>query len=146
MNKNIMRIRKSLSADSVLNSAYVLDDEALEHQEGSAAQLADLDFELQAANAALGKEEKTYGIFGPIYRFSCWYKSRVKAHAVAKKTYLILLVLTGWMGGHRYYEHRWMLGILYSAFFWTGVPLAMCLIDAMIVIPKKTDEQGLIIL
>ena len=57
---------------------------------------------------------------------------------------LILLVLLGWMGGHRYYEHRWVLGAIYTAFCWTGIPFAMCVIDAMIVIPKKADENGMI--
>ena len=48
------------------------------------------------------------------------------------------------MGGHRYYEHRWVLGAIYTAFCWTGIPFAMCVIDAMIVIPKKADENGMI--
>ena len=61
-----------------------------------------------------------------------------------QKLFLILLVLLGWMGGHRYYEHRWVLGAIYTAFCWTGIPFAMCVIDAMIVIPKKADENGMI--
>ncbi|MCH4206905.1 MAG: NINE protein [Solobacterium sp.] len=144
MKKTVKHTRKFIHTG--FSEAAVIDDDMLVHEEGSAASLADLDFEMQAANIAAGKEEKTYGIWGPIYRFSCWYKSRVKEHTVNKKTYLILMVLLGWMGGHRYYEHRWVLGMIYTAFFWTGIPFAMCVIDAMIVLPKQKDEAGMITL
>lgn len=108
------------------------------------AQLADADFERQAARLAAGEEDEVFGFWGKVYKLQQKYEARIPHATVKKKTYLILLVLLGWMGGHRYYEHRWVLGAIYTAFFWTGIPFAMCVIDAMIVIPKKADENGYI--
>lgn len=61
-----------------------------------------------------------------------------------RKTYLLLALLTGWCGGHRFYAHQWILGILYACLFWTGIPLAMTLIDLLIAIPLPVDEEGFI--
>lgn len=108
----------------------------------SASRLVELDFAEQEARRSAGMEEKTYGIWGPIWRVMDWYNARRVPHAVNRKKYLWLLLLTGWIGGHRYYEKRWVLAILYTALFWTALPLAMCLIDALIVIPMKPDENG----
>ena len=55
-------------------------------------------------------------------------------------------MFTGWFGGHRYYEKRYILGVLYTVFFWTGVPLAMAILDAIAVIPLKSDENGMVLL
>lgn len=105
--------------------------------------LTTLDFEYQAALESAGKD-KVYGFWGALWKVWNRFMPERIPHSVNKRTYLILLFLTGWFGGHRYYERRWKLGILYTAFFWTGVPLAMCLIDAMIVIPVKKDSDGMI--
>lgn len=127
-------------------TATALDAACLSPGENGAAALADADFAYQAAAAAAGKPEKTYGIWGPIWRLVEWVHSKKVEHTVNKKTYLVLLVLLGWIGGHRWYEHRTIVALFYTAFFWTGFPLAMCIIDAMIVIPKKADENGCIVL
>lgn len=108
--------------------------------------LVGLDFEYQAAAQRAGAGEKTYGIFGPLWRLMEFLHSRRVYHCVNKKRYLILLVLLGWCGGHRFYERRWYLAALYFCFFWTGIPLAMCLLDALAVIPVRADENGCVVI
>ena len=120
------------------------DKKGRDPDEVTPAQLADAEFERQAAALAAGQEDEVYGFWGKVYKLQQKYEKRIPHATVKKKTYLILLVLLGWMGGHRYYEHRWVLGAIYTAFCWTGIPFAMCVIDAMIVIPKKADENGMI--
>ena len=63
-----------------------------------------------------------------------------------KKKYILLAVFTGWMGGHRFYAKQWPTAILYLLFFWCGFPLAMTIVDLMIVIPMKANENGNILL
>ena len=61
---------------------------------------------------------------------------------INKKKYIWLAVLLGWAGGHRFYTKQYTTAVLYLLTFWTGYSLAMTIIDLMIVIPKKTDEEG----
>ena len=63
-----------------------------------------------------------------------------------KKKYILLAVFTGWMGGHRFYARQWPTAIFYLLFFWCGFPLAMTIIDLMIVIPMKANENGNLLL
>ena len=63
-----------------------------------------------------------------------------------KKKYILLAVFTGWMGGHRIDARQWPTAILYLLLFWCGFPLAMTIIDLMIVIPMKANENGNILL
>lgn len=103
------------------------------------------DFAMQEAMEDAGMEAQTYGIWGffwKIYqKFGVREKQRVK-----KKNYIWLAVLTGWMGGHRFYAKRYYLGALYLVFFWTFIPVMMTAIDLMEVIPIKKDENGYIMI
>lgn len=63
-----------------------------------------------------------------------------------KKKYILLAVFTGWMGGHRFYAGQWPVAVFYLLFFWCGVPLAMTIVDLMIVIPMQANENGNILL
>ena len=67
-------------------------------------------------------------------------------HSVSRKKYLIIALLTGWMGGHRFYARQYPSAVLYLLLFWTGFPFAMTLIDLMIAIPKEPDENGNILM
>lgn len=109
-----------------------------------AERLTDLDFEYQAALNAAGKEEKTYGVWGPIWRFLKWKDSKKVPHTFKKRTCLWLMLFTGWMGGHRYYQGRRTSAVLYTLFCWTGVPLILCVTDFMELIPIKADENGMV--
>ena len=62
-------------------------------------------------------------------------------HKVNRKKYLKLCLL-GIFGAHRFYSKRYILGILYLATCWSGFSVAMTLIDAIIAIPMKPDENG----
>ena len=61
---------------------------------------------------------------------------------IKKKTYIWLAVLLGWLGGHRFYTKQYVTAVLYLLTCWTGFSLSMTLIDLMIVLPKKPDENG----
>ncbi len=79
-----------------------------------------------------------------ISRYFDWKENRPKARCV-RKTYLILALLLGWAGGHRFYSKRWITGILYLCLCWTGISIAMTIIDLLIVIPIPVDEEGYIL-
>lgn len=111
--------------------------------EVKAEDLVGLDFEYQAAIESVG-QDKVYGFWGFLWKIWNRFVPEKKPHQVRKKTYLLLMLFTGWIGGHRYYERRWVLGLIYSALFWSGIPFSMTVIDAMIAIPIKADEQGMI--
>jgi len=55
-------------------------------------------------------------------------------------------VLTGWMGGHRFYTHQYKTALIYLLTCWTGFPLAMTLVDLMIVIPMQPDDNGKVLI
>lgn len=61
---------------------------------------------------------------------------------VNRKKFLLLALFTGWMGGHRFYSRRYILGTFYLLFCWTGVPTAMTIIDLMEYLPIPADEDG----
>jgi len=111
---------------------------------GSGKTLVDADFELQAAQHAAGVKENTYGVWGPIWKAMRWYDSKRKDHRFRKKTYLWLMLFTGWIGGHRWYQGRRWLGLLETLFFWTGIPVVLMVTDFMEVMPIKADEHGYI--
>jgi len=66
--------------------------------------------------------------------------------AVSKKKYIWLAVLTGWMGGHRFYCKHYKVGLTYLLLFWMGIGLYHSIIDVMQVIPMEADENGMILL
>ncbi len=101
--------------------------------------------EAQAELDALRKEHGIEPKEGKISRFISSLFERQEARqkvSVSRKKLLWIALLTGWFGGHRFYTKRYVLGAVYLAFFWTGVPLAMTIIDLMEIIPIKPDENG----
>ncbi len=105
--------------------------------------MARLDFENQMEHEKAGKEAPTYGFWGWLYGIQQKYGKK-ELHKVNKKTYILLAIFTGFMGGHRFYEKRYIVAALYLLFFWTFVPLTMVVIDLMVVIPKQADSEGMI--
>lgn len=61
---------------------------------------------------------------------------------VRKKKLLLLALFTGWMGGHRFYTRQYKVALCYLVFCWTGLPLAMTIIDLLQYIPMVADENG----
>lgn len=61
---------------------------------------------------------------------------------VSKKKYVWTAVLLGWAGGHRFLVKQWKVGILYLLVCWSGFSMAHTIVDLIIVLPMKPDENG----
>jgi len=104
--------------------------------------------ELKALKEEYGIEEepkKEGRISHAISSFFERQESREKV-AVKKKVYIFLAVLTGWMGGHRFYAKHYRVALFYLLFFWMGIGLYHSIIDVMQVIPMQPDENGRVLL
>ncbi len=101
--------------------------------------------ELDETRQKYGVEVKEGKVSRAISNFFDKREAR-ELHSVSRKKYLILALLTGWMGGHRFYARQYPTAIFYLLLFWTGFPFAMTLIDLMIAIPKEADENGNILM
>lgn len=60
---------------------------------------------------------------------------------VNRKVYLWLHLL-GIFGVHHFYARHWIKGLLYLSICWSGIGVAMTLIDWMAAFPKQADENG----
>lgn len=109
------------------------------------AKMALLEDELHSLEEQYGEEKplKLWQRLGD--KYFAWSENREK-HQVNRRTYLWLTALLGWAGVHRFYEKRWGLGLLYLAFCWSGFPIAMAVVDWMIALPMKADEEGYILI
>ena len=58
----------------------------------------------------------------------------------------VWLCLLAGIGINQFYARHWVKGLLYLAFSWTGIPIAMGLVDWMIAVPKQPDENGMIMI
>ena len=101
--------------------------------------------ELDETRQKYGVEVKEAKVSRAISNFFDKREAR-ELHSVSRKKYLIIALLTGWMGGHRFYARQYPSAVLYLLLFWTGFPFAMTLIDLMIAIPKEPDENGNILM
>lgn len=108
--------------------------------------------ELVALEGELQDLKQQHGIAdkGPLWQriIQSYYNFR-DAHTtlnpVHRKTYLWLCLLAC-IGVNQFYARHWVKGLLYLAFSWTGIPIAMGLIDWMIAVPKEPDENGMIMI
>ena len=85
---------------------------------------------------------------GPLWRgidYLMNLRERRVLQPVQKSTYLKLCWL-GAFGIHRMYAKQWFTAAVYLATCWTGISIAMTLIDVMAVLPMKADEKGAIYL
>lgn len=101
--------------------------------------------ELDELKAQRGETQPEGRISRAISGFFDRRENREK-QVLSKKKYILLAVFTGWMGGHRFYAKQWVTAILYLLLFWSGFPVAMTIVDLMIVIPMKPNENGNILL
>ncbi|KAA9234688.1 MULTISPECIES: TM2 domain-containing protein [Aerococcus] len=65
-------------------------------------------------------------------------------YPVNKTAYVLLALLLGGIGAHKFYAHKYLLGILYLVFVWTYIPALIGLIEGIIALTKKADEHGTI--
>lgn len=63
---------------------------------------------------------------------------------VKKRTYILLALFTGIIGGHRFYTKQYISAVIYLLTCWLGVSFAMTLMDLLYIIPKHTDENGMV--
>ena len=105
------------------------------------------------AEEELKQLRKEHGIEDPkegkiSRKISSYFERRADREpvAVSKKKYIWLAVLTGWMGGHRFYCKHYKVGLTYLLLFWMGIGLYHSIIDVMQVIPMEADENGMILL
>lgn len=101
----------------------------------------DAQMELEKLQKEHGIQPKEKGLSRFISSFFERRDAREKV-LVNRKKFLLLALFTGWMGGHRFYSRRYILGTFYLLLCWTGVPLAMTIIDLMEYLPVPADEDG----
>lgn len=109
------------------------------------ADMARAEDELQRTKEEAGIVEEVPWWKRLIDRYYQWKDERPR-HFVRKNVYLILNLLLGWCGIHRFYERRWLLGIFYLGLCWTGLPAILCVTDLLIALPIKADENGMILI
>ncbi len=66
-------------------------------------------------------------------------------HAVNKIPYVILAILLGGIGVHKFYAGKPGQGILYLLFCWTYIPALIALIEGIIACCQKEDSCGRIL-
>lgn len=88
--------------------------------------------------------EKRKNIFVSVVDFLFRLKEKRTPVRIERKRYLLTALLLGWCGGHRFLAKQYIIGTVYAALFWTGIPIAMTLIDLMIALPLPQDEEGYI--
>lgn len=66
----------------------------------------------------------------------------VKKQGLKSKVVFVLLALfVGGLGIHRMYLGDWGLGILYLVFCWTGIPLIIAMVEAIVIGCRSNDER-----
>lgn len=105
--------------------------------------------ELRQLKKEYGIEDEPKRKGGKISRtVSSWFERNENQEPIPvnKKKYIWIALLTGWFGGHRFYVKHYRVGLIYLLLFWAGIGLYHTMVDIMIVIPMKPDENGNIML
>lgn len=53
---------------------------------------------------------------------------------------IVLAIIGGFVGLHKFYLGRKGVGILYAVFFWTGIPAIISIIDAAVLLFKSEED------
>ena len=61
---------------------------------------------------------------------------------ISKGIYIMLCLFLGAVGVHKFYAGKWVQGLLYLTFCWTGIPVFIAFLDLLIAIFKTPDSQG----
>lgn len=63
---------------------------------------------------------------------------------VNKIAFILLAAFVGGFGLHRFYAHKFISGIFYLLFCWTGIPHFIAIIEAIIAACTEADENDMI--
>ena len=74
------------------------------------------------------------------------YHDKGGKKAVNKIVYILLAILLGDIGAHKFYQGKIIMGIIYILFCWTYVPGILGLIEGLLAISKKSDAEGNILI
>ena len=74
-----------------------------------------------------------------------YYPNNVNLQSVNKIAYLVLALLLGGIGIHKFYAGYRIAGVVYLLFCWTGIPPILSLIDFIIGCCKPADINGTIL-
>ena len=100
--------------------------------------------ELNELKKQNGTAQEEKGISRMISKFFERQDAREKVR-IRKKTLLWLTFLLGWAGGHRFVLRQTGLGILYLCTCWSGFSISMSIVDWLLYVVMKPDEDGYIL-
>ena len=122
---------------SQMNEAFV--EEGVDIDEYVALQQ-----ELNELKKQNGTAQEEKGISRMISKFFERQDAREKVR-IRKKTLLWLTFLLGWAGTHRFVLRQPGLGILYLCTCWSGFSISMSIVDWLLYVVMKPDEDGYIL-
>lgn len=61
---------------------------------------------------------------------------------VQKGIYILLALLLGGIGAHKFYAGKWVVGILYLLFSWTYIPVCLALFDLLFAAFQRPNQYG----
>jgi TM2 domain-containing membrane protein YozV len=64
-----------------------------------------------------------------------------RAGVKSKAVFVLLALFLGGLGIHRMYIGNWGLGILYLLFCWTGIPMIIAVVEAIVIGLRNNDER-----
>jgi TM2 domain-containing membrane protein YozV len=100
--------------------------------------------ELNELKKQNGTAQEEKGISRMISKFFERQDAREKVR-IRKKTLLWLTFLLGWCGGHRFVLRQPGLGALYLCTCWSGFSISMSIVDWLLYVVMKPDEDGYIL-
>lgn len=90
----------------------------------------------QGININLNQNQVNNGQMSPVY---------VSGKIVNKTAYVVLALLLGGIGIHKFYAGRTGSGVLYLLFFWTAIPALIAFIEGIAAACRPADDRGNIV-
>ena len=70
----------------------------------------------------------------------CGVRVASSPHAINKVALLLITFFLGGFGGHKFYQKKYLAGVLYLLFFWTYIPGLIALVEFFIYAFKSEPE------
>ena len=70
----------------------------------------------------------------------CGVRVAAPKNAVNKTALLLMTFFLGGLGGHKFYQKKYLLGVLYLLFFWTYIPSLVAFIEFVVYAFRSEDE------